>query len=339
MAKVFIIGGPGNISRGTIDYLLERNYEVAVFTRGIDKKKSQYADVRFYEGDRDDKDNLSKCFNDFGAELVIDTICFTPEQAEKVYEVVKNNIKQLIFISTVDVYGYPLSRIPFREIDPYRPAQGSYAQNKYKIELFYWDKYWKEGFPVTIGRPSLSIGPDFCPMMFWDWGFKAVPRMKENMPILVPGDGLGLMHVGWGYDVGRMVGRMAGDAKAIGKDYTLSYKDFITRDDYISLFAHYLGSSSERVYIPQQYIERFNGVEEIPKIYHLYRTNMAFCLDSFQKDFPDYEWMPLEKGVQEFIEVNYRRNAFPDPHEECIEDMIIKEWEKILKDWPAKPKY
>lgn len=333
MTKVFIIGGPGNISRGTIDYLLERNYKVAVFTRGANKKKTQYPDVCFYEGDREDKDSLSGSFNDFKAEVVIDTICFTPQQAENIYEVVKNKIKQLIFISTVDVYGYPLSRIPFRETDPYRPAQGSYAQDKLKIELFYWDKYLKEGFPITIGRPSLSIGPDFCPMMFWDWGFKVVPRMKQNMPILVPGDGLGLMHVGWGYDVGRMIGRMTGDSKAIGKDYTLSYKDCITRDDYISLFADYLGSRSERVYIPQQYIESFKGVEQMPKIYHLYRTNMAFSLDLFQKDFPDFSFMPLQKAVQEFIDVNLSRNAFPDPHEEYIEDMIIKEWKRTLKDW------
>ena len=59
-------------------------------------------------------------------------------------------------------------------------------------------------------RNGLSIGPGFCPMMFFDWGFKVIPKMKANMPILVPGDGNGLMHVGWGYDVGRMAGRIIG---------------------------------------------------------------------------------------------------------------------------------
>jgi nucleoside-diphosphate-sugar epimerase len=333
MSKVFIIGGPGNISRGTIDYLSERNYSVAIFSRNTEGKKKKYPGIRFYEGDRSDKSSLERAFNDFGAELVIDTICFNPSEAVELYNIIKGKIRQLLFISTVDTYGYPLSRLPFREQDQFRPALGSYAQNKRTIELFYLDKYQKEGFPITIGRPSLSIGPGFCPMMFFDWGFKAVPRMKANMPILIPGDGNGLMHVGWGHDVGRMAGRIIGDMKAVGKEYTLSHENCITRDDYISLFTDYLCVAPERVYIPQEYIESFEGVDKIGKIYHLYRVNMAFSLDNFKRDFPDYVWLPLEKGVKEFIEVNYKKGSFPDPNEEIIDDKIIIEWKKRLAGW------
>lgn len=333
MSKVFIIGGPGNISSGTINYLSNRNYSIAIFTRGTTEKMKKYPGVRFYEGDRNNKESLEKAFVDFGSDLVIDTICFEPSQALDLYEITKDRIRQLLFISTVDTYGYPLSRLPFREQDEFKPAIGSYAQNKRIIELFYLDKYQKEGFPVTIGRPSLSIGEGFCPMMFFDWGFKVIPKMKANMPILVPGDGNGLMHVGWGYDVGRMVGRIIGDMKAIGKEYTLSHENCITRDDYISLFTDYLGVKPERVYIPQEYIERFEGVEQIGKIYHLYRINMAFSLENFKKDFPDYEWLTLKKGVEEFIEENNKKNAFPDAKEEIIDDRIIREWKKRLSGW------
>ena len=334
MAKVLIIGGPGNISRGTIDYLLERHYTLAVFSRNTAEKKDKYPDVRFYEGNRQDNEALAKAFKDFGAELVIDTICYEPHEAEDLYNIVKGGLRQLLFISTVDTYGYPLSRIPFGEQDEFRPALGSYAQKKRTIELFYLDKWHKEGFPVSIGRPSLSIGPGFCPMMFFDWGFKVIPKMKANMPILVPGDGNGVMHVGWGYDVGRMAGRLIGDIKAVGRDYTLSDKNCLTRDEYISLYTDYLGVNPERVYIPQEYIEKYEGVDQIGKIYHLYRVNMAFSLENFKKDFPDYVWLPLKKGVEEFIEVNYERGKFPAPNQEIIDDRIIRDWKKRLSGWP-----
>lgn len=333
MTKVFIIGGPGNISRGTIDYLLERNYQLAVFSRNTESKKGKYPDVNFYEGMRSDRDSLKKAFEDFGADLVLDTICFEPSEAEALYEITKGRIRQLLFISTVDTYGYPLSRLPFREQDAFRPASGDYAKKKRVIELFYQDKLQKESFPVTIGRPSLSIGPGFCPMMFFDWGFKAVPRIKANKPILVPGDGNGLMHVGWAYDVGRMAGRIIGDMKAVGREYTLSDENCITRDDYISLFTSYFGTNPERVYVPQEYIERFEGVDGIPKIPHLYRFNMAFSMENFKKDFPDYVWLPLEKGVREFIEVNMEKGAFPDSNDESVEDRVIAEWKKRLSGW------
>lgn len=333
MSKVFLIGGPGNISRGTVAYLLERNYTVAIYTHQPAAGDERYKDVRFYEGDRKDSEALQRAFDDFGADLVLDTVCFEPQDAEALYRILNGKIRQLLYISTVDTYGYPLSRIPLREQDEIRPASGEYAQKKRTIELFYLDKWQKEGFPITIGRPSLAIGPGWCPMMFFDWGQKVIPKMKANLPILVPGDGNGLMHVGWGYDVGRMAGRIIGDAKAIGKGYTLSDENCLTRDEYISLFTDCLGVSPERVYIPQEYIERYPGVEQIGKIYHLYRVNMAFSLENFKRDFPDYQWLPLRKGVEEFIEVGEKQGVFQDPSVEIIDDRIIRDWKARLAGW------
>lgn len=333
MTKVFLIGGPGTISRGTLDYLSERGYSLAVYTRNAAQKRPLHPEVVFYEGNRKDAEPLRRAFDDFGADLVIDTICFEPAEAQALYEITRRRIRHLLFISTVDVYGYPLSRIPFREQDAFRPAVGEYAQKKRAIELFFEDKWQKEGFPVTIGRPSLSMGPDFCPMMFWDWGLRTVPKMKANRPILVPGDGNGLMHAGWGYDVGRMAGRIIGDEKALGKGYTLSAETCLPRDEYISLYTETLGVNPERVYIPPEYIERYPGMEQISTIHHLYRVNMAFSLESFKQDFPDYRWLPLRQGVEEFIEVNERRGAFASPDVEIIEDKIIHDWKKRLSGW------
>jgi nucleoside-diphosphate-sugar epimerase len=333
MSKVFIIGGPGNISRGTLDTLLERGDNLAIYTRGAASKRQAHPEVAFYEGDRKDAESLRRAFNDFGADLLIDTICFEPQEAQSLYEITRGRIRHLLFISTVDVYGYPLSRLPFREQDEFHPAIGDYAQKKRAIECFYKDKWQTEGFPVTIGRPSLSIGPDFCPMMFWDWGLRTVPKMKAGLPILVPGDGNALMHVGWGYDVGRMAGRIIGEEKALGKSYTLSAENCLTRDEYISLYSKVLGVDPKRVYIPQEYIERYPGVADIPKIAHLYRVNMAYSLENFMQDFPDYRWMPLRRGVEEFIEVNQRRGMFLPADVEIIEDKIIRDWKERLAGW------
>ena len=333
MSKVFMIGGPGNISRGTVSYLRKRNYELAIYTRNTEKKEKQNPEIKFYEGDRKNRKALKKAFLDFKSELVIDTICFEPSEAKELYQIVKDKIKHLLFISTVDTYGYPLSRLPFREKDEFQPAVSSYAQKKRTIELFYLDKMQKENFPVTIGRPSLSIGPGFCPLMYENWGLTVVPRMKAGKPILVPGSGKGLMHVGWGYDVGRMMGRIIGDSQAIGEGYTLSDKNFIARDDYISLFTDYLGVDPERVYIPQKYINSFPGIEDIDLIDHLYNKNMAFSLGKFKRHFPDYQWLPLKKGVAEFIEVNQKQHTFFDVNEKIIDDEIIKKWHNSLYGW------
>jgi nucleoside-diphosphate-sugar epimerase len=333
MTKVFIIGGPGNISRGTIDYLQARSYQLAIFTRHTEEKKSKLPGVAFYEGSRGDSAALRLAFEDFGAELVIDTICFEPADAKALHDILRDRIRHLVFVSSVDAYGYSLSRLPFSERDAFRAPTPGYAANKRAIELFYEDRFRKTGFPVTIGRPTLSIGPDFCPMMFLDWGVNAVARIKAGRPILVPGDGNGLMHVGWGYDVGRMIGRMIGDENCVGRDYTLSDEHCMSRDDYISLFTEIVGRQTERVYIPPEYIERFDGVEGMFKIPHLYRFNMAFSLARFKHDFPDYRWLPLRKGVEEFVQVNEERGAFAAASAEIVDDRIIAAWKQRLADW------
>lgn len=134
MSKVFLIGGPGNISRGTVAYLLERNYTVAIYTNQPAAEDERYKDVRFYEGDRKDIEALQRAFADFGADLVLDTVCFEPQDAEALCRILNGKIRQLLYISTVDTYGYPLARLPLREQDEIRPARGEYAQKKRTIE-------------------------------------------------------------------------------------------------------------------------------------------------------------------------------------------------------------
>lgn len=321
-----IIGGPGNISRGTVDSLLARGDVPFILTRNTQKKAECHPGVKFIEGDRNDVDALRRALDESGAVHVLDTICFDRDQAEKLYKTLRGRIRQLIVFSTVDVSGYPLSRLPMSERDPTVPATPGYAHNKVEMERFLLDRHRQDGFPVCIGRPSLSIGPDFCPMMFFDWGFQAVSRIRAGLPLLVPGDGNGLMHVGWGYDVGRMTARMMGDERTAGKVYTLSAPEPIRRDDYITLFELVIGRKADRVHVSADYLAAFPGVAKEGTIPHLYRYDMAFSMDAFRQDFQDYHWMPLIEGVREFINENDRRDRFPHPSGETLEDVIIKQW-------------
>ena len=327
--NMLLIGGPGTISRGTVDALLARGDDVFILARHIAGKAAAYPDVHFIEGDRNDTVALTRALRASHAEHVLDTVCFTPEQARQLHAVLRGNIRQLIVLSTVDVCGYPRSRLPMGELDPARPATPGYAQDKVDIERFLLERFAQEGFPVCIGRPSLSIGPDFCPMLFGDWGFHAIPRIRAGLPLLVPGDGNGLMHVGWSRDVGRMAARMLGDEGTAGKVYTLSAPGPIRRDDYISLFEAAVGKRTERVHVPSDFIAAFPGVAETGTIPHLYRYDMAFSMEAFRRDFPDYVWHPLQEGVEEFVRENDRRDRFADPLTETLEDRIIQGWRAL----------
>lgn len=131
----------------------------------------------------------------------------------------------------------------------------------------------------------------------------------------------GLMHVGWGYDVGRMTGRIFGEEKTLGKGYTLSAENCLSRDEYFSLYTDVLGVNPQRVYIPPDDIERFPGVADIPKIAHLYRVDIAFLLEAFQRDFSRLSLAPPAPGRVSIPQCrNHRRPHHPHLEEKKQSD-------------------
>jgi hypothetical protein len=42
--------------------------------------------------------------------VVLDFNCFTPQNVRAVIPLIKGKVRQFIFISKVDIYGYPLAR-------------------------------------------------------------------------------------------------------------------------------------------------------------------------------------------------------------------------------------
>src|SRR4029078_6022646 len=78
--RVLIIGGSGLISTGIVSHLLARGADVTVFNRG--KRPSTLpVSVKHLVGDRNDK-SFESFFAGKPFDVVIDMICFNPEQAQ-----------------------------------------------------------------------------------------------------------------------------------------------------------------------------------------------------------------------------------------------------------------
>ncbi len=159
MQKVMVIGGPGNISSSTIQELVNKGFGVGLFSfpnspfDEVDKR------VKIFPGDRNQPDQLENAFKDFCPEVVLDLACFLPEQATSAVKMAVGKVSQYLFASTVDVYGYPLTRLPMREHDPWQPGTLSqYAANKRTCESIFHAHQHPEKFPLTIVRPAYSFG-------------------------------------------------------------------------------------------------------------------------------------------------------------------------------------
>ncbi|MCX7842399.1 MAG: NAD-dependent epimerase/dehydratase family protein [Clostridia bacterium] len=335
MDKVLFIGGPGNISTTTATSLMENGYKLGIFTLpGSPDDDGITGSIKMYYGNRNNPGEMEAAFNDFKPDMVIDFSCFTPEQGEQVLKMVYGRIRRFIFISTVDVYGYPLSHLPMRENDPWNPPNCKYASDKRKCEDIFWARFDRDKFALTVIRPSYSMGNRFVLTALTRNGGKyLIPRLRAGMPILVPGDGTTLIHAGVAYNTGKMVARVAMNDNCIGKSYTCAHDTFMTNDDYIKVFANVLGVEANIVHIPTDILNGMNSEIVASSILNdLTRYNIAFSVEAFKADFPDFIWeKSLEQAAREYIDWNDRMGNFPDISVETYEDRIIKAWLEITR--------
>jgi nucleoside-diphosphate-sugar epimerase len=330
--KVLLLGGPGKIGKGTLQKILNQNFTVGIFKRSSNKDEYLDSKVRFYYGDRNSSTDIEFAITDFRPDVVIDFVCFTPAQANIISGLVEGRVAQYIFISTCDVYGFPLSCLPMKETDPWRKTNSVYAENKRLCEEFFTSRFHPSRFPLTISRPAYSMANDFVLTAFSrDGGKYLIPRLKAGYPILVPGDGTTLIQPGVAINTGHMIARLIGNEKTIGKSYTCGHPTFMSHDEYISLFADYIKVKPNIIHIPTDLLYSLNTPEIHNSILEdITRYNIAFSMEKFLVDFPDFIWeVSLDEAVKEYIDYNNKMNLFASLDEVIYEDRIIKKYEEM----------
>src|SRR4051812_2593635 len=191
--KVLIIGGTGLISQGIIKHLLEaRGADVTMFNRGK-REHALSSDVRAIEGDRNDFTAFEQRFSAGQRfDVVIDMICFTPEQADSDIRAFARRCDHFIFCSTVCTYGVKVPPHVFvDETFPQEPIS-NYGKNKLACERIFLRAHAEKKLNTTIIRPSSTYGPGGTLIDNLEFDPAAWDRIERGLPTLCAGDGLGL---------------------------------------------------------------------------------------------------------------------------------------------------
>jgi len=328
MKRILFIGGPGNISTSAVEELLERGYEIGIFTLPESPKHGLENNVRFYFGNRDNAGEIQKAVADFRPELTADVCCFTVKQAQGLIEVLRGKVSKHLFVSTVDVYGYPLTRLPLRESDAFNKPVSQYAADKLACEKLFWVEHFQGRIPLCIVRPSYSFGPPFLLSFFSRrGGLELIARLRAGRPVVVPGDGQTLIHPSSAYNTGRMLAEILVCPDTVGQDFTCAHPSFMTGDDYYRLFAGVLGVEANLVHIPTEWLLALE-MKVIPDnlLSELTRFNIAFSVEKFQRYFPQFCWRKsLQQAAREYVEHHERAGDIPEAAE-SYEDRLVRAW-------------
>jgi len=319
---VLVVGGTGLISTGIARQAVDAGHDVTAFHRG-ETDADLPAAISHVHGDRDDEERLAEVAESVDPEVVIDMVCFSPEQAERAVEAFAG-VEQFVFCSTVDVYHRPLDRNPATEDAARHPSVSEYGADKAECEDIFLDAHG-DAFQTTVIRPWSTYGEGGPVIHTMGWGTYYLDRIRTDEPVIVHGDGATL----WGSchrdDVAAAFVNAIGNETAYGESYHVTSEEVISWRQYHECVAEAMDAPDpELVSIPTDQLVAVAPDRTDPLLDH-FRFSTVFDNSKAKRDL-DFEYtVPFREGVERTIADLQRRDAIDDWDSET-DDEIIAAW-------------
>lgn len=322
---VLIIGGTGLISRGIATHLAARGARMTFLNRG---RRGEHVPpgVEVILADRDDEERFVAALAARRFDVVIDMICFRPEQARATLRAIAGRCRHLIFCSTVCTYGVEVppqvlvdERFEQRPISPY-------GRDKLACERIVLEAHGREGLAVTVVRPSHTYGPGAPLICNVGWDTPTWDRVARGMPVLCAGDGLGLWVSTHRDDVGAFFAHAALAEPTYGRCFNATREDVVTWRDYYRCAAAALGVRAAHVlFAPAAWIvrhdpQRFAGLAEIFAWHGAYTSRAArAAVPAFRPE------IALQDGMRATLDDQRRRGAWKRAEDDALYQRMIDE--------------
>jgi 2'-hydroxyisoflavone reductase len=263
--KVLVIGGTLFIGRTLVSELLKAGHEVWVLHRkaGHDLGKK----VNSLQADRNDGEAMRNALSGAKFDVVFDNVYdwergTTAAQVEATARACGNGLHRYIFMSSVAAYGDGLNH---HEGDALAPDDHpeAYTRNKATSERALFRLHQRNGFPIVTIRPPFIYGPGnpfYREAFFWD-------RMRENRPIILPGDGRRLMQFVYVKDLVTACLRAMEEPNAVGHAFNIANSRAVTQAEVMQAFADAAGKKPSVVRVPRERIHQLGGHAMGPHLY------------------------------------------------------------------------
>lgn len=317
--RICLVGGTGNISTSIVRLLLELGHEVTCFTRGEHGVPPD--GVRVIQGDRRDREGFEARMLAERFDAAIDMISFCAEDAASSLRAFRD-VGHFIHCSTVCTYGIQYDWLPVSEDHPLRPIT-DYGRGKMAADALLLAAYYRDGFPVTIIKPSTTYGPQMGLLRQIAWDFCWIDRVRKGKPILICGDGHALhqfLHID---DAALGFAHTLGKPRTHGQVYNLVRFGFTSWADYHHTAMQVIGREVEMVGVPLQTLLAFKA-PNVNICREIFAHNCYYNCEKIMRDIPEFRpRVSLAEGMAQVLEAMDREGRIPNADNECWEDDII----------------
>ncbi|WP_210480626.1 SDR family oxidoreductase [Naasia sp. SYSU D00948] len=246
------LGGTGTISTACTRAAVEAGFEVVHLNRSQTDKRPVPEGVTSLTGDVRDRASLEAALGDRTFDVVVDFIAFTPEHVQADIDVFSGRARQYVFISSASAYQTPPSRLPVTESTPLRNPFWEYSRQKAACEDLLVAAYRRDGFPVTIVRPSHTYDETSIPLL---GGWTTIDRMRRGLEVVVHGDGSSLWTLTHVDDFARAFTGLLGRTDVLGEAFHITSDEAPAWDAVYRALARAAGVGDPRlVHVPSDAI-------------------------------------------------------------------------------------
>jgi len=264
--KVLVIGGTLFIGRLLVRELLKAGHEVWILHRKAEHDLGKR--VGNLTADRNDVESVRRILSEQKFEVVFDNVYdwergTTAAHVEAAARAAAHSgLHRYVFMSSVAAYGDGLNH---HEGDALAPDDhpDPYVRNKAMSERALFRLHQRSGIPVVTLRPPFVYGPGnpfYREAFFWD-------RMRDNRPLILPGDGRRLMQFVYVKDLVWACLRVMEVPAAAGHAFNIANPRAITQADLLQALAEAAGKKPTVVRLPRDRIYQAGGRVMTPPYY------------------------------------------------------------------------
>ena len=331
--KALFIGGTGTISMAITRALAKSDeWELYLINRG--SRNSDTPDgVKLIQCDVSDEADLASKLEGMTFDTVCDFIGFVPAQVERDYRVFKDKTKQFMYISSASAYDKPCKDYRITEgtalVNPY----WEYSRNKILCEQFLREKYEKEGFPITIIRPSHTYDDRSVPLgEHGDKGsWQVVKRMMEGKQVLIHGDGTSLWTMTYNEDFAKGFIGLMGNPHAIGEAFQITSDETLTWNQIYQALADALGVEFKPYYVASDYLADVCDYDFTGSLLGDKANSVVFDNQKLKNAVPGFCCtIRFDQGVRKVVEncLSHPEYQIEDPEFDAFCDRVIETLEE-----------
>ena len=306
--KALFIGGTGQISTAIVERLAKDPcWEVWLLNRG-NRDSVVPEGVHTIRADINDEEAVLSALGDMTFDSVCEFIGFVPEQVERDYRLFKGRTNQYIYISSASAYHKPAASYIITEGITLANPHWEYSRNKIACEEFLMKKYRKEGFPVTIVRPSHTYDERNVPLGvhgkngYW----QVLKRMMEGKKVIIQGDGSSLWAVTFNKDFAIGFTGLMGNRHAIGEAFQITGDEILTWDQIYKTVADALGTELNAVHVSSEFLSQSGdkyGFDFEGSLLGDKAVSVVFDNSKLKRIVPQMTtYIPFSKGVRMSID-------------------------------------